>query len=314
MKNNDQQNSNPKICPGRREFLKKSLTYGCTGVMGLTIPSLMTGCDTPAECTDGNIREGYQPVVSSAWIPKGEHTRSYDTFKETVEAATDFSWLSKGDRVLIKLALNSKDLFPATTDPWALACMIDLLNEKGISPDDILVGDKCGVESVYPKLHTDELNTNTKVCLKHTGLLEAIGDKATAVDFDDFDYKAVPAEGVSGKVNITSLVDDVDHIIYMPRVATHIVAGQTFGLKISVGFLNLGSRVAMHFGGMFHHFYASVNDTPDIKNKFRLTVTSARKLMTTGGPNSGTIVEPDHGLIFASEDILASDILATSFL
>lgn len=314
MKKNDHPDSNSETCPGRREFLRKSLTYGCAGAMGLNLSSLFAGCDQPTGCAAENIRPGYQPVVSSAWIPKGQHTNSYGLFKKTVEAATDFSWLSPGDRVLIKLAMNSKNPFPATTDPWALACMLDLLKEKGVSSNNILVGDKCGAGSVYPNLQNDELNTNTKVSLKHSGLLEAISDKAVAVDFDDFDFKAVRAEELSGNVNITSVVDDVDHIIYMPRIATHIMAGQTFSLKISVGFLNIGSRVAMHFGGMFHNFYSSINDLPDIKNKFRLTVTSARKLMTTGGPDSGTIIEPNHGLIFASEDILASDLLAGSFL
>lgn len=334
MKKDTQPILNSKTCPGRRDFLKKTLKYGCAGAMGLTIPGLIAGCDpslfepvqTPPRtqppvdtprvtgCAAQNIRRGYQPVVSSAWIPKGEHTNTYNLFKKTVEAATDFSWLSKGDRVLIKLALNSRNRFPATTDPWALSCVLDLLREKGISPNNILVGDKCGAGSVYPNFQSDELNTNTKVCLRYSGLEDVINGRAIAVDFDDFDFKPVQAEGVSGSVNITRIVDDVDHIIYIPRIATHIVAGHTCSLKISVGFLNIESRVAMHFGGMFHRYYASVNDVPDIKDKFRLTVTSARKLMTTGGPDSGTIVEPNHGLIFASEDILASDLLAASFL
>jgi len=36
--------------------------------------------------------------------------------------------------------------------------------------------------------------------------------------------------------------------------------------------------------------------------------------MTTLGPDQGEIVRPDHGLIFASEDLLAHDLLAASWL
>ena len=38
------------------------------------------------------------------------------------------------------------------------------------------------------------------------------------------------------------------------------------------------------------------------------------KLMTTGGPDTGTIVTPNYGLIFASQDLLAADLMAGAFL
>ena len=33
--------------------------------------------------------------------------------------------------MLIKLALNSGNPYPATTDPWSVKCMVTLLKEKG---------------------------------------------------------------------------------------------------------------------------------------------------------------------------------------
>jgi uncharacterized protein (DUF362 family) len=45
-------------------------------------------------------------------------------------ATTDFSWLSKGDTVFIKPALNSGNPYPATTNPIAIGAMVELL-EKG---------------------------------------------------------------------------------------------------------------------------------------------------------------------------------------
>ena len=44
-------------------------------------------------------------------------------------AATDFSWLSKGDSVFIKPALNSGNPYPATTNPIALGAMVELLRQ-----------------------------------------------------------------------------------------------------------------------------------------------------------------------------------------
>ncbi|MGD9212357.1 MAG: DUF362 domain-containing protein, partial [Desulfobacteraceae bacterium] len=222
-----------------------------------------------------------------------------------LEAVTNFSWLSSGDRILLKMALNSANEFPATTDPWSLACMIDLLKEKGCG--EILVGDHSGIYQP----------NSTRTCFQQTGLMDVINEKgATAVCFNEASaggHMSVTAANWSRNINITNVVNQVDHIIYMPRVATHSLADKTFGLKLAVGFLNPESRQLMHSGNI-NNLFNSINDVVEIKNKFRLSVFSARKLMTTGGPDSGTIVEPDHGLIFASEDLLAADLMAGAFL
>ncbi len=297
----------------RREFLLKTLKFSCVGAMGLTFSSLLPGCDSSGssgggcgggttDCADENVISGYQPVVSSAWIPKGAQSSSYEMFKDMVEAATDFSWLGKNDRVLLKLALNSANDFPATTDPWAVDCMLKILKEKGAGT--CLVGDQSGIYQA----------NSTQVCLNRTGLMDAIKDNgATAVYFENGGHTSYPAANWSTAPSITNYVNQVDHIIYMPRIATHMLAAKTFSMKIAVGFLNTASRRTMHRGDL-RTMYASVNDIPAIKNKFRLSVTSAMKLMTTGGPDSGTIVEPNNGLIFASQDLLAADLMAGAFL
>ncbi|HNR51348.1 MAG TPA: DUF362 domain-containing protein, partial [Deltaproteobacteria bacterium] len=58
------------------------------------------------------------------------------------EAATDFSWLSRGDAVFIKPVVNSGNPYPATTSPIAVAAMIELLREKGAGR--VVVGDMSG--------------------------------------------------------------------------------------------------------------------------------------------------------------------------
>lgn len=295
--------------PERREFLVKTLKFGCAGAVSLSMASMLPGCDATGQgcnagqgCADENVITGYRPVVSSAWVRRGNHESSYDLFKAMVETATDFAWLSANDSVLLKPALNSARDFPATTDPWSLECMIKILKEKGAGK--ILVGDQSGIFQT----------SSTRNAMNRTGLMDVIdANGATAVYFENGGHFSVSADNWPRKPSITNYVNQVDHIIYLPRIATHMLAGKTFSLKIAVGFLDSASRRTMH-SGQIRDLYPSINDIPAIKNKLRLSVTSARKLMTTGGPDSGTIVEPDYGLIFASEDILAADLMAGAFL
>ena len=67
--------------------------------------------------------------------------------RKVAEAATDFSWLSRGDSVFIKPASNSAERYPATTSPLSIRAMAGLLREKGAGR--VIVADKPGVEHVY---------------------------------------------------------------------------------------------------------------------------------------------------------------------
>ena len=53
----------------------------------------------------------------------------------------------QGDRVLIKIALNSGKHYPATTDPCSVHSMVKLLIEKGAGK--ILVADQGGFGKEY---------------------------------------------------------------------------------------------------------------------------------------------------------------------
>ena len=83
----------------RRDFLRVSA--------GIASATLLPACAVSknhiylSELGGMPVLSGYRPKVSGAWIPRGEHKDSYALFKKMVESATDFSWLSKGDRVLL---------------------------------------------------------------------------------------------------------------------------------------------------------------------------------------------------------------------
>jgi len=298
----------------RRSFLKVSGTT----LASVNLPFLFSSCNS-ARCSDLDPIPGYRPKVSSAWIEKGQHETSYELFKDTVEAATDFSWLSSTDTVLLKLALNSGNPYPFTTDPIHLSFIIDLLRSKKPTCR-IIIGDESSIAYTG--------STSSRQLFEQAGLADAIqGKDVELFFFDEGEYKETfprAAENLShsshwaSPLKITSLVDEVDHIIYLPRVANHMMAGETFGFKLAVGFLAPDTR-SLGLHGLFsninlHQKYQEINHIPEIENKFRLAISSGTKLVTTVGPDFGTIVEPEDGLIFASRDLLANDLLAGAWL
>jgi uncharacterized protein (DUF362 family) len=239
-------------------------------------------------------------------------------FKKTIEASSDFSWLSKGDSVFIKLSLNSGNPFPTTSDPWALAFMIRLLREKGAGR--IIAGDSSGVESVL--WTRKDQKGSSRECCKQAGLYDVIEqNNAEAVFFEEKGYDSFmpvyPAGSHHWKepVWVTSAVNETEHIIYLARVSSHVLGDITSGMKIGVGFLREDSRKAFHQGGKsFYAMYEEINQISAISSKLRLVVSSGRKVLSTFGPDNGHVTEPEQGLIISSEDLFAHEVLAYAWL
>jgi uncharacterized protein (DUF362 family) len=235
-----------------------------------------------------------------------------------VEKATDFSWLKPKDTVLVKLAMNSGNPYPATTDPWALDCILKLLKAKGASK--ILVGDQSGVRNVY-WTPAGKQRGSSREFAQSTGLLQVIeANGVTPVFFEERGYDsyiaATPKDGHwKTPMYVTSLVNEVDHIVNMPRVGSHGLADVTSGIKNAVGFLREDSRRLLHTGGAdFYAMFEEINEVPEIKSKMRLTVSSGRKVMSLVGPDAGYVVEPNSAPVFASANLLAHELYAYAFL
>ncbi len=260
---------------------------------------------------------GYKPAVTAAWLARGEHEKSYVLFKKMVEASSDFKWLSRGDRVLLKLAMNSGIAFPRTTDPWLLHSMIQVLKEKGAK---VVVGDSSGCIDV--RWTATEKKGSSRALCETLGLLKIInGDGATPVFFEESGYDSFletrPAgtHHWKGPIRIGAAVAQVDHIIYLPRISAHVLADFTGGMKIGVGFLREDSRLAFHKGGGdFCYMYEEINQVPEIASRLRMVVSSGRSVTSLLGPDLGPVVTPEYGLILASTDLLAHDLLAYSWL
>jgi uncharacterized protein (DUF362 family) len=307
----------PQNMSTRREFL--------LGAAGLALATVLPACSQTTKTAQIQTAEpeissvtDRELGVSCSWVAKGEHENAYGLFKKTVEAATDFAWLSKGDRVLIKIALNSGNPYPATTDPWSVHSMVKLLTERGAGK--ILVGDQSGFGTV--QWTKDRKEGSSRQLAKTAGLLKVIGESdAEPCFFEEYGWDAYRPTSPDGKhhwkrpIMVPTKLDEVDHIIYLPRVSSHILAGKTLGLKLAVGFLRSDSRGEFHRGGkQFYAMYEEINHIPPIASKLRLIVSSGRSVLTLVGPNEGPTAKPDYGLIMASDDLLAHEMLAYAWL
>ena len=68
--------------------------------------------------------------VFLAGVRKGSSEKLVrEAVRASAETATDFSWLSRGDSVFIKPALNSGNNYPATTNPAGIKAIV-LFDEK----------------------------------------------------------------------------------------------------------------------------------------------------------------------------------------
>jgi len=235
-------------------------------------------------------------------------------------ATTDFSWLSRGDTVLVKPVCNSGNPYPATTDPVALRAMIELLRERGAG--HVLVGDMSGVQAV--RFSQDHRRGSTRELMIRNGMARAIAEGGGELRaFEEAGWDAfrpeTPRSGGdvdwTGPVLMPAVLAEVDHVVLMPRCARHLLAGSTLGLKAAVGWWRHDSRLEYHRdAATFSAKTAEANWVPSLRDKQRLVLTSATEVLTTFGPDDGFVHVPDPGLIIASTSVVAHDMVSLAWL
>ncbi len=229
----------------------------------------------------------------------------------------DFSWLKDGDSVLIKVASNSGNPHPAVTAPSAARAMAAHLKKLGAGR--VVVGDQAGVEHV--RLSAAGRFSSTRERWMTNKLIE-VQAEADVAFFDDNGFEegyfeaTPPAENRWPRgLRIANAVRDADHIIYMPRIGAHALAGLTLGHKSAIGFLRDDSRHDLHNDASdFYEKYAEINYTQEIRDRFRMAVTVCEKVLLHGGPDAGTIYAMTPALVVASTRLANHDALAASIL
>jgi uncharacterized protein (DUF362 family) len=306
-----------KIGLTRRGFTK----LAASTVLSLTVP----GCSTrdAANRNGAGIGLAYAgpgtTPVTLAGVPRGAGDEAtMQAVRQTALTATDFSWLSRGDTVVIKPVCNSGNVYPATTDPAALRAMIALLREKGAGR--VIVADMSGVEFV--RFGKDHLSGSTRQLMQRNGMLqaaEAAGAHVHAFEEQGWDafYEDRPVAGAnwSHAVMMPNVLEEADHIVLMPRCSRHLLAGSTLGMKAAVGWWRHDSRLEYHRdAATLAEKTAEANTVSTLLAKQRLVLSSATKVLTTFGPDRGYVAEPETGLVFASASLTAHDMVSLAWL
>lgn len=266
---------------------------------------------------------GPQPVGGSDVILARYDAQQAATGEAAVRLALtemDFSWLSVGDSVFIKVACNSGNQHPAVTSPQAIRGMVAELLQRGAGR--VIVGDKAGVEWVW-RNDLDQRGSATRNLFQSNGLLAAAEQSgAETYFFDDQEFAAgyfqatpPPSNNWPRGLWVPNIIREVDHIIYMPRLGFHMLAGCTLGLKMAVGWLRDDSRHDMHQdAAAFYAKYTEVNFVNEIKDRYRMTVSLSEALLLHNGPDDGTVFPVQPPIVIASTSIANHDAVASSVL
>lgn len=281
--------------------------------------------------------------------PKKSDSLLKSNIKDVFLRSTDnISWLSPGDVVLLKPALNSPYPYPSTTHPFSIHVISKILTEHGAK---IIIGDQSGIGYV---LHHSEgiIRGNTKENYIKSGMGTA--DEKKFISFEDEGWDEGFHHYISNKTKswpngfyITNLIQQADHIINLPRLSTHSQAGTTLGFKNMVGCLREDSRLEFHANGPYNYFIKncargslleSVDDKSDTffekiveisdatREKLRLTLFVATKAQATFGPDRQSlelgklkigksyVVNLDPGMVFGSADPVAAESFALGLL
>jgi len=310
----------------RREFLKLS------GMAAVSIPALKISAEiepnllleTQADLgknkisSEKIIAEKANAQITDAEFPDSDDRVLISAVKDAAQAATDFAWLSKGDAVLIKPALNSGNPYPATTSPEGVKAMVQLLKEKGVGR--VIVSDMSGIEHV--KLTEDQLKGSTRALMQASGLADAALEAGAELHFPeeagwDAFFEDYPVDDTHWKQGIMmpNIIREVDHIILMPRCSRHLLLGNSLGMKNAVGYWRTDSRLEYHKNASnIQEKTADANTVKCLRDKQRLVLTTATQILTTLGPDNGFVATPDPGLVISTESIVGHDMVALAWL
>jgi uncharacterized protein (DUF362 family) len=299
----------------RRDFLK-----GVAGVSAGVVFSNSKSFGAPQiAMRDKPPISKKEEEVCLAGVPKGASEAAIKmAVRLAAEAVSNFSWLSRGDSVFIKPALNSGKPYPSTSSPQAIAAVIGLLKEKGARR--VIVGDMSGIEHV--KLSAGGLSGSTRILMETSGMASAVQAAGGELHFFEEGgwkafYKDPLEEGSHWNQDLMmpNILKEVDHIILMPRCSRHVLAGATLGLKAAVGYWRTDTRLEYHRdAATFHEKTAEANTARTLVKKQRMVISAADKILTTFGPDAGYVHQPEIGLVIASESIVAHDMVSLAWL
>jgi uncharacterized protein (DUF362 family) len=227
-------------------------------------------------------------------IVRTEQTPNLQSIREHLQRSIELiggldSFVTKKSKVLLKpnagAVVESGE--PRNTDPRIIEAMIMLLQELGVN--DILVGESSIV------------GIDTMTAFRSMGI-DAIAERSKVQLIDlkklPFKEKIVPDPFILSSIKISSLVDEVDAIINLPKLKTGLAVPVSLGLKNLKGFLPDAEKKRFHHT----HLSKAIADLAQIV-KPHLTIID--------GITASELYEPkETNILFAGSDVLAVDAVA----
>jgi uncharacterized protein (DUF362 family) len=204
---------------------------------------------------------------------------------------------SAGDTIMVKPNFNSPDPYPGSTDLVFLKSVLYLLLQTGAK---VVVGESSG------GMWRPTRKTMAKAGL--TELLSGMGVGLVAFDDHPRDWVQIDIEGDHlKKVTMPRSAYEATRLVYLPCLKTHNLARFSMSLKLAMGLVHPGERLAMHMAQL-EQKVVEVNLAwqPD------LIIIDGRKAFISGGPDKGETAEPN--IILASGDMVAVDVEALKVL
>ncbi len=205
-------------------------------------------------------------------------------------------FIQPNDRVLIKPSCNSPYPFPATADLQVIRTMVELVRNV---TDNVTVGDSSGFIHKPTRKAFDGMGL--------TGLAKEMG--FPLLDFDEhaWVHRQDGRASYLTEVQLTSVLDECDRLIFLPTMRTHAWARITMALKTGMGLIPVPHRKHMHRTAL-EEMIGELNlyFQPD------LVILDGRRCFVSGGPDTGDEQEPN--VVLASTGRVAIDTEAVRIL
>jgi uncharacterized protein (DUF362 family) len=226
-----------------------------------------------------------------------------ESLRKLQELIGIFSFLKKGQRILIKANINTYHKYPGNTDSQFLAELIKELYRIGVS--EVIVGD----------MSTFLFAKNTRKNMRKLGIeKETLANNAKIIAFNELTKACWITVKYNAAVHwphgfrIPKIVYEVDHIINLSIVKAHLLAGYTGALKNIIGIISVKDRLKLHSGYRIGTKIAELN----LAWKPTINLMDCRKVFVSGGPFGGKLCEPN--IVLASPDRIACDIVGLAIL
>lgn len=224
-----------------------------------------------------------------------------ESIKESVRALLSEmggieNFIKKGERVLIKPNVNTADAPPASSDLDFVQAIVEIVLRAGAS--EVIVG---GSSTFYQ---------NTRKNFEKIGLfsLEEISPRVKVISFDEGSWIKKKINGKYLKyISTPQILDEVDKLIFLPCLKTHFITKITGSLKLGIGLMKPGERVALHAR-------KTEEKTAESNLAFEpdLIIMDGRKAFISGGPSKGELREPN--ILIASTSRLKMDMEAAKII